>query len=68
MSAYKEDKKKIADTDCYYGCCPICNLILVQAKDGMNGFIKCPRCANYIQIVIQDGTVITKKKVMIDQE
>lgn len=68
MAANREDKKKFAESDCYFGCCPVCNLTLVQAKDGMNGFIKCPRCANYIQIVIQDGTVIIKKKVMIDQE
>lgn len=64
MSAHKEDKNKYAEADCYFGCCPVCNLTLVQAKDGMNGYIKCPRCANYIQIVIQDGTVTTKKRII----
>ncbi len=68
MSKDKTNQRFAEEPDHYFGCCPVCNLTLVQAKDGMSGYIKCPRCANYIQIVIQDGTVITKKKVMTDQE
>ena len=34
----------------YYACCPFCKTILVQAQNGMDGYIKCPKCDNYIHI------------------
>lgn len=44
----------------YYACCPNCKNVLIQAKNGLEGYAKCPQCGNYIQIVIRDGAVTTK--------
>lgn len=46
----------------YYACCPHCKTVLVQAQNGMDGFIKCPKCDNYIHIIIRNGTVTVKTK------
>lgn len=46
----------------FYACCPHCKTILVQAQNGMDGFIKCPNCDKYIHIIIRNGTVVTKTK------
>ena len=46
----------------YYACCPYCKTILVQAQNGMDGYIKCPKCDNYIHIIIRNDTVTTKTK------
>ena len=46
----------------YYACCPYCKTVLVQAQNGMDGYIKCPKCDNYIHIIIRNGTVTTKTK------
>lgn len=57
------ENKKIKDfTLYYYACCPHCNTTLVQAKNGMDGYIKCPKCDNYIHIIIRNGTVVIKTK------
>ena len=61
MASGKNDKKNNMITDSYYSCCPICKYPLVQAKNGMDGVIKCPKCANYIHIVIKDDIVIAKR-------
>ena len=55
MASGKNDKKNMI-TDSFYSCCPICKYPLVQAKNGMDGVIKCPKCANYIHIIIKDDT------------
>lgn len=46
----------------YYACCPNCKNVLIQAQNGLDGYIKCPQCSNYIHIVIRAETVITKIK------
>ena len=46
----------------YYACCPYCKTVLVQAQNGMDGYIKCPKCDNYIHIIIRNGTVTVKTK------
>ena len=46
----------------YYVCCPHCNTTLAQAKNGMNGYIKCSKCNNYIHVIIRNGTVVAKTK------
>lgn len=46
----------------FYACCPFCNNTLAQAKNGMDGYIKCPKCDKYIHIIIRNGTVVTKTK------
>ncbi len=28
----------------YYACCPYYKTVLVQAQNGMDGYIKCPKC------------------------
>ena len=35
----KSNKSKL-----YYACCPYCKTVLVQAQNGMDGYIKCPKC------------------------
>lgn len=61
MVTLKEECKGIID-GYYYACCPYCKNVLVQAQNGMNGYIKCPKCDNYIHIIIRNGTVNTKTK------
>lgn len=39
--------KEIKETY-FYACCPYCNTTLIQAKNGMDSYIKCPKCDNYI--------------------
>lgn len=46
----------------YYACCPNCKNVLIQAKNGLEGYAKCPHCGNYVHIVIRDGAVTTKIK------
>ena len=46
----------------YYADCPHCNNTLVQAKNGMEGYIKCSKCGKYIHIIIRNGTVVIKTK------
>lgn len=46
----------------YYACCPYCKTVLVQAQNGMDGYIKCPKCDKYIHIIIRNDTVTTKTK------
>ena len=46
----------------YYACCPQGNTVLVQAQNGMDGYIKCQKCDKYIHIIIRNGTVTTKTK------
>lgn len=53
--------KEIKETY-FYACCPYCNTTLIQAKNGMDSYIKCPKCDNYIHIIIRNGTVVIKTK------
>ena len=53
----KNNKSKL-----YYACCPHCKTVLVQAQNGMDGYIKCQKCDKYIHIIIRNGTVTTKTK------
>ena len=46
----------------FYACCPFCKTVLVQAQNGMDGYIKCHKCDNYIHIIIRNDTVTTKTK------
>lgn len=36
--------------------------ILIQAQNGLDGFIRCQQCGNYIHIIIRTGTVVAKTK------
>lgn len=40
----------------YYACCPYCKTVLVQAQNGMDGYIKCPKCNKYIHVIIRNDT------------
>ena len=46
----------------YYACCPYCKTVLVQAQNGMDGYIKCPKCNKYIHVIIRNYTVTIKTK------
>lgn len=46
----------------FYACCPCCKSTLIQAKNGLDGFIKCGQCGKYIHIVIVNNSVHTKQK------
>lgn len=54
--------RKSSEKHLYYACCPHCKTVLVQAQNGMDGYIKCPKCDNYIHIIIRNDTVTTKTK------
>ena len=45
-----------------YACCPHCKTVLIQAQNWLDGYIKCPKCDNYIHIIIRTGNVTTKTK------
>ncbi len=47
----------------FYACCPNCKAVLIQAKNGLEGYTKCSKCGEYIHIVIRNDTVTTKIKV-----
>ncbi len=32
----------------YYACCPHCKTVLVQAQNGMDGYIKCQKCGKKV--------------------
>ena len=44
------NNKNSKDTPLYYASCPHCKTVLVQAQNGMDGYIKCPKCDNYISL------------------
>lgn len=67
MATGKENKIIVSDTDLLYGCCPVCKQPLVQAKNGMDGVIKCPKCNTYIHIAIEDDTVRVRRKLSIEE-
>ena len=46
----------------FYAYCPHCKTVLIQAQNGLDGYIKCPKCDNYIHIIIRNGNVTTKTK------
>ncbi len=46
----------------FYACCPKCKAVLIQAQNGLNGYTKCPKCGEYVHIVIRDGLVTTRLK------
>ena len=46
----------------YYACCPKCKAVLIQAQNGLDGYIKCQKCDKYIHIIIRNDTVTTKTK------
>jgi uncharacterized Zn finger protein (UPF0148 family) len=46
----------------YYACCPKCKAVLIQAQNGLDGYTKCPKCGEYVHIVIRDGLVTTRLK------
>ena len=53
---------KIIKVPYYYACCPNCKAVLLQAKNGLEGYIKCPKCEKYIHVVINNGTISTNIK------
>lgn len=46
----------------FYACCPNCKSILIQAKNGLDGYTKCSKCGEYVYIVIRDRIVTTRLK------
>lgn len=48
----------------YYACCPYRKTVLVQAQNGLDGYIKCHKCDKYIHIIIRNDTVTTKNKII----
>lgn len=47
-----EAKQFSNKTILYYACCPYCKTVLVQAQNGLNGYIKCPKCDKYIHVSV----------------
>ena len=54
------DEMQTAKISYYYACCPYCKTVLVQAQNGLDGYIKCHKCDKYIHIIIRNDTVTTK--------
>lgn len=46
---------------------PFCKTTLTQGKNGTDIFVKYPLCGDYIHIIIQNDSVLTKRK-MYDNE
>ena len=46
----------------FYACCPNCKSVLIQAKNGLEGYTKCSKCGEYIHIVIRNDTVTQKSR------
>lgn len=61
MTNPKEKHKAITD-GYFYACCPYCKTTLTQGKNGTDCFIRCPQCGQYIHIIINNDTVLTKQK------
>lgn len=61
MSAQKEKHKAIIK-GYFYACCPYCKSTLTQGKNGTDTFVKCPLCGDYIHVIIQNDSVLTKRK------
>lgn len=59
MQTEKDEKKT---EDYFFACCLICRTTLVQAKNGMDGYIRCPQCGTYIHIKIENNIVTIKRK------
>ncbi len=59
---FNMDEIKIEKVPYFYACCPYCKTVLVQAQNGMDGYVKCHKCDNYIHIIIRNDTVTTKTK------
>lgn len=60
MATTKEEKH--GDWEYFFACCPKCRTTLVQAQNGMNGFIRCPQCGTHIHVRIKDNAVTVKRK------
>ncbi len=56
------DEKKNNLKSIYYGCCPICKAVLIQAQNGLDGYIRCSHCNNYVHLIIRNNTVSVKIK------
>lgn len=56
------DDKKLNAKTMYYACCPICKTVLAQAQNGLDGYIRCPKCDNYIHVIIRNNTVSARTK------
>ena len=56
------DENKTIKASYFYACCPYCKTVLVQAQNGMDGYIKCPKCNKYIHVIIRNDTVTIKTK------
>ncbi len=46
----------------FYACCPNCKAVLIQAQNGLEGYIKCPKCKKYIHVTINNGIISTNIK------
>lgn len=46
----------------FYACCPNCKAVLIQAQNGLEGYIKCPKCEKYIHVTINNGIISTNIK------
>lgn len=60
--AKTKEEKKNEEWDWMFACCPKCRTTLVQAQNGMNGFVRCPQCGVYIHIILKNGTVFMERK------
>ena len=61
MTATKETVRN-DNWDYMFACCPKCRTTLVQAQNGMNGYVRCSQCGTYIHVVIKDYTVFVERK------
>ena len=57
-----EKTKEQKSDEYFYACCLICRTTLIQAKNGLDGFIRCPQCGNFISVKIEDDIVTIKRK------
>ncbi len=56
------EDKKLGVKSMFYGCCPICKTVLIQAQNGLDGYIRCTKCENYVHVIIRNNTVSAKLK------
>ncbi len=56
------DDKILSVKSMFYGCCPICKTVLIQAQNGLDGYIRCTKCENYVHVIIRNNTVSAKLK------
>lgn len=61
MTSSKDEHRGVIN-EYFYACCLRCRTTLIQGKNGTDCFIKCPQCGQFVHIIINDDTVLTKHK------